>query len=599
MASDFVPKQSPKDLSADDSQGSTQEHPQGHAEARLEASRTAARLGADQPSTPLDWTKSIRGPKPPELKSARILVYPKVEGLRIFPYKGTGDIGPWIDVNMGNKAYSARVLVVTSGRHDIGCMAAYQDSVCYFFFDPEHDRVTFFNQSLSPFSVSKLGEQALYPIPTFKGSTLPVGIWDLHFDGESLMEVQVLKRRDWLTQSCVSSKRAAPADETPSKRRQLPDGRSVLRNSQPAATSDNSLVKLEKGTKICVGSKEDCYWLTHLGTISKNNRTTTWRAKHSSFPDGDIVVKVSTASRDDGRLVLYMAKRLMREYTIHSRLDHPSIAKLLGMDARFHSLYIEHIDAKPLSAQVDPNTCFAGTHADALKIMENLASALSHVHSKSVVHGNIKPGNILYNHTRGAVLIDFGLSFQVSNTVTSIGCGTPWYLPPEFTRTGKHSGPESDIWALGIVMLWLLGYIGLPERNYHPWPVEDMIPGRTASDSRERAMKHMGDWIDYIAHIRANYLLPGGGDLERIVNKTLQVDEEARINAASLSEQLRALRITAAGQEGSPNPTLQNQSRDDTSHHGDAAGGSSAHRRSDNGSPPKDVAYIKSEPASP
>ncbi|KAI0812810.1 kinase-like domain-containing protein [Xylaria sp. FL0064] len=511
MASDFVPKLSPKDLSGNDSQEPTQEYPQGYVEARLNASRTAANLDTDQPSATLDWTKSIRGPKPAELKSARILFYPKVQGLRVTPYNGTGDIGPWVDVNMWNKEYSARILVVTSGSHEVGCMAAYEDSVCYFFFDPAHDR---------------LGERALNPIPSLQGVTLPVGIWDLRFDGESLMEVQVLKRRDWLIQPCSSNKRAAPADETRSKKLQLPDGRIVLKSFPSAVTDNNSLVKLEKGMKICIGSKED--------------------SKHSSIPDGDIVVKVSTASRDDGRLVVHMAKRLIREYTIHSRLNHPFIAKLLGMDARFHTLYIEHINAKALSAQVDSNTCFTGTRADALKIMDNLASALSHVHSKSIVHGDVKPGNILYNRKRGAVLIDFGSSFRFSNSAASMGCGTPWYLPPEFMETSKHSGPESDIWALGVVMLWLLGYIRLPDRSYQPWQVEDMIRGRVDSDSRVKAMRQMSDWIKYIWRTRAKYLVSAGEELEHIVSKTLEIDEEARINAASLSEQLRALRITAA-----------------------------------------------------
>ncbi len=108
----------------------------------------------------------------------------------------------------------------------------------------------------------------------------------------------------------------------------------------------------------------------------------------------------------------------------------PFIVKSLGMDARFYSLYLEHVDARALSRQVDPGLYFTGTQADALRIMADLASALLYVYSKEIVYGDIKPANVLYNNSRGAVLIDFGQSFRVGNSVASRGWCTPWYLPP-------------------------------------------------------------------------------------------------------------------------------------------------------------------------
>ncbi|KAI1424698.1 kinase-like domain-containing protein [Xylaria sp. FL1777] len=578
MASDFVPQLLSRDLSADDSPDPTQAFPPGYVEGRLETFPRARQPRVGQPSATLDWTTLSRDPKSAELEGARMLLYPKVKGLNIGPYNGTGQYGPWVDVKMKDKSGSASVLVVAPGPEDIGCTIFHHDAVCRFFFDPAQDYVVFYNNSFRPFTASKPGSKMLYPVSPNQSILLSLGIWDLTFDGESLMEVQVLKRRDWLTRSSLSVKRSAPADESPCKKLKTSDGRGITLSKSPLAVSGgNALVKLEKGMRIRVGSLENGYWLTHLGTILENQQTSVWRAKHSSAPGKDIVVKVTKASRGE-KFRINVAKRWIQEYTIHGCFDHPSIVKLLGMDARFHSLYLEYIDAKTLSDQINSEAHFTGNYEDALRIMENLASALSHVHSKKIVHGDVKPGNVLYNHARGAVLIDFGLSFPFVNSVVSKGCGTPWYLPPEYLENSRLEGPESDIWALGVVMLWLLGYIRLPEKTFKGWQVADIIPGATPTGPHEAAIQRMDTWINFITGQRAKFLLRGDTELALIVGKALNPERAARIDAASLTEQLHKLRLTAPREK--TDCELQNQSRDSTTHHGNNADSCSTQNQS-------------------
>ncbi|KAI3331299.1 kinase-like domain-containing protein [Ustulina deusta] len=544
MTNDLVP-QSPRDLPADDSQEATQAFPPGYVEARLETSPRVA-----QPSETLDWSKLNQDPKPSQLEGARVLLYPKVKGFHVTPYNGTRQFGPWVDVKMDRKPGSARVLVIAPGSEEIGCTTRYLDAFCCFFFDPANDSVVFSNHSLRPFSAGKFGREMVYPVLPSEAVSLSVGIWDLTFDGESLVEVQVLNRENWLTTHSSPVKRVASTDENPSKRIRVSDDRVArLTKSPPVVPNNNALAKLEKGMKILVGSPEQGYWLTHLGTIFENEQSAIWRANHSSDPIRDIVVKVVKTIGREKKSVVRAAKRCVHEYTIHASFNHPSIVKLLGMDARFHSLYLEHVDARALSRQVDPGSYFIGTQADALRIMADLASALSHIHSKEIVHGDIKPANVLYNNSRGAVLIDFGLSFRVGNSVASRGCGTPWYLPPEYIRDRRLGGPEADIWDLGVTMLWLLRRITLPERLHEGWRIADINPEGTSSESHELAMGKMNEWLKIIKRARVEFLSQEDTELGHIVGKALEPNDEVRINAASLSEQLGRLKLMAPRDE--------------------------------------------------
>ncbi|KAI6478920.1 hypothetical protein MCOR11_011842 [Pyricularia oryzae] len=99
-----------------------------------------------------------------------------------------------------------------------------------------------------------------------------------------------------------------------------------------------------------------------------------------------------------------------------------------------------------------PENLFTGSRGVAGRIMRDIALALDYVHSKGITHYDVKPGNILYNDTRGAVLIDFGLSSDSPDTATNVyAAGTPWYIPPEFLAASNPGrGFPGDVWALGV-----------------------------------------------------------------------------------------------------------------------------------------------------
>uniref|UniRef100_A0A0A9FX26 Protein kinase domain-containing protein n=1 Tax=Arundo donax TaxID=35708 RepID=A0A0A9FX26_ARUDO len=87
-------------------------------------------------------------------------------------------------------------------------------------------------------------------------------------------------------------------------------------------------------------------------------------------------------------------------------------------------------------------------------IILNLGRALWYLHDDSVLHGDIKPCNILLDSRHVAKLADFGLARFIDQGVelktTRNVAGTLGYVDPDFITTGRRS-KESDVYSFGIV----------------------------------------------------------------------------------------------------------------------------------------------------
>jgi serine/threonine protein kinase len=100
-----------------------------------------------------------------------------------------------------------------------------------------------------------------------------------------------------------------------------------------------------------------------------------------------------------------------------------------------------------------------------LIIIRDILSALEYIHSKNIVHGDIKPENIIIREKENiseldynsSVLIDFGLSCQIrgENSCDKVS-GTPDYVDPNLYQTHIMK-PSNDIWSLGITIMISLG----------------------------------------------------------------------------------------------------------------------------------------------
>ncbi|GIW81218.1 MAG: hypothetical protein KatS3mg105_3025 [Gemmatales bacterium] len=105
-----------------------------------------------------------------------------------------------------------------------------------------------------------------------------------------------------------------------------------------------------------------------------------------------------------------------------------------------------------------------------LEIGARLASGLAHAHERGIVHGDVKPANILLSGDAEPMLLDFNLSADIklrSNLPAAIIGGTLPYMAPEqmraVVRQSRHWDGRSDLFSLGVILYELL-------TGRHPFP---------------------------------------------------------------------------------------------------------------------------------
>lgn len=100
-----------------------------------------------------------------------------------------------------------------------------------------------------------------------------------------------------------------------------------------------------------------------------------------------------------------------------------------------------------------------------LALLHQLASALARIHSSGVVHGDIKPANVLIDgldsETAITKVIDFGIALETGGFARIIGENR--FSPPEVRDEGI-AGPPTDTWGWGIMAYYLL-------KGKEPWPL--------------------------------------------------------------------------------------------------------------------------------
>lgn len=146
----------------------------------------------------------------------------------------------------------------------------------------------------------------------------------------------------------------------------------------------------------------------------------------------------------------------MAEICTIGRLRHKNIVKLQGWcNQRNHLLLVyEYMPNGSLDKFIGKGLLDWKTR---YKILTGLASALLYLHEECgspVVHRDVKPNNVMLDSDYNAHLGDFGLARLLQNdaSVTTMLAGTPGYLAPEVSFTGKAT-PESDVYSFGMVVL--------------------------------------------------------------------------------------------------------------------------------------------------
>ena len=157
-----------------------------------------------------------------------------------------------------------------------------------------------------------------------------------------------------------------------------------------------------------------------------------------------------------------------------------------------------------------------------LTIASEITNALSYAHQNGIIHGDIKPSNILLTNEGIPLIVDFGLSKDFKNFATPKDnefTGTLAYAAPEQIN-GNITNQKTDIWALGVTLYELI-------------ILKNPFTGSTIKNTAEKIIR--GNPLPLRS---LNKKIPL--EVEAIVNKCLEVKPENRYTSiAELSDDLR------------------------------------------------------------
>src|SRR5262245_28575214 len=247
------------------------------------------------------------------------------------------------------------------------------------------------------------------------------------------------------------------------------------------------------------------------------------------------------------------ADRILVEPALLAKLKHPCIVAL--EDYFLHAgklvLALEYVPGHDLKTFLDE---VGQAEPEMVRdLLVQLASALAEAHAQQIVHRDIKPSNILVDTSGGRrrfVLTDFGIGRRAEGLQAEkhVG-GTYAYMAPEQLR--GRPGPQSDLWALGVVAYQLLtGKLPFPgpslgelarQIQYDDPPPPSEVTGKPLPAGLEEAVVRLlkksltertGSAAELLQHLGVR------GDTRRVLDSTVDTKRSGSRTALPISQKL-------------------------------------------------------------
>ncbi|HJR80895.1 MAG TPA: protein kinase [Anaerolineales bacterium] len=225
--------------------------------------------------------------------------------------------------------------------------------------------------------------------------------------------------------------------------------------------------------------------------------------------------------------------RFKREIRLIASLEHPAIVPVYdvgGEDNHQPFFVMRYMSGGSLSEMIQKGRF---SLRDAALVIERVAAALDHAHSRGVIHRDIKPDNVLFDTSNNPYISDFGVAKFTESLVSSTNqevIGTPAYISPE-QALGEDVDHRADVYGLGAMLYEML-------TGERPFGKETVIG---------IALQHVNDPVPNILKLRPD--LPGEVDV--IIKKAMAKNRENRYDTAlELAHELN--KVTYEGE-----PTLQ------------------------------------------
>lgn len=145
---------------------------------------------------------------------------------------------------------------------------------------------------------------------------------------------------------------------------------------------------------------------------------------------------------------------LRKEYETAFRVDSPYVARtfdFIDLAGFGRSIVMEYCAGESLADRIDKGMSL--TDDDVEHIVLGLLHGLEDIHSRGIVHRDIKPGNIVYSSaTRSLKIIDFGLAHSGEHYVLDAAAGTRGYESPAVHRPDYKASTDDDYYSAGMTL---------------------------------------------------------------------------------------------------------------------------------------------------
>ena len=210
-----------------------------------------------------------------------------------------------------------------------------------------------------------------------------------------------------------------------------------------------------------------------------------------------------------------MGDRFRNEAYIQSSVTHPNIARLYEylVTGETACIIMEFVEGDPLDVHLHRKGKLSNEETE--NIIKQIAAALAYLHSKDILHRDIKPQNFKVQPNGTITMLDFGIAknkYTPKLTQQGYMVGTTEYMAPEQFR--QQVEKKSDIWSLGVMAYELI-------TGHMPFGADNAVTMRFKIEK--------GDYT------KPRVLVPAvSAKLNTVIEKCLQVNTSNRLSAAEV-----------------------------------------------------------------